>query len=98
MNSDSVNPEHDASHTRLAPLKLVAGPVGAGKTTFVGSLPEIPVVGTDELASEDIGKLHTTVAIDFGLLTLDNIPVHLFGTPGQDRFDFKWEILCERSR
>lgn len=91
-----VNAKHDSSHARLAPLKLViAGPVGAGKTTFVGSLSEIPVVSTDELASEDIGKQQTTVAMDFGLLTLDNIPVHLFGTPGQDRFDFMWEILCE---
>ena len=91
-----MNSEFDSGHARLAPLKLVvAGPVGAGKTTFVGSLSEIPVVSTDELASEDIGKLHTTVAMDFGLLTLDNIPVHLFGTPGQDRFDFMWEILCE---
>ena len=78
------------------PLKLViSGPVGAGKTTFVQSLSEIPVVNTDELASEEIGKTHTTVALDFGMLTLDGIPVHLFGTPGQDRFDFMWEILCE---
>ncbi len=78
------------------PLKLViSGPVGAGKTTFVQSLSEIPVVNTDELASENIGKSHTTVALDFGILTLDSIPVHLFGTPGQDRFDFMWEILCE---
>ncbi|NJK46351.1 MAG: ATP/GTP-binding protein [Pleurocapsa sp. SU_196_0] len=78
------------------PLKLVvSGPVGAGKTTFIGSLSEIPVVNTDELASEDIGKDTTTVALDFGVLTLDDVPVHLFGTPGQDRFDFMWEILCE---
>ncbi len=82
--------------TEVKPLKLVvSGPVGAGKTTFVGSLSEIPVVNTDELASEDIGKATTTVALDFGILTLDGIPVHLFGTPGQDRFDFMWEILCE---
>lgn len=80
----------------IKPLKLViSGPVGAGKTTFVQSLSEIPVVNTDELASEDIGKTHTTVALDFGILTLDGVPVHLFGTPGQDRFDFMWEILCE---
>ncbi len=80
----------------LKPLKIViSGPVGAGKTTFVQSLSEIPVVNTDETASESIGKATTTVALDFGMLTLDGIPVHLFGTPGQDRFDFMWEILCE---
>jgi len=78
------------------PLKLVvSGPVGAGKTTFIQSLSETEVVDTDELSSEDIGKERTTVAMDFGTLTLDGIPLYLFGTPGQDRFDFMWEILCE---
>lgn len=80
----------------MRPLKLViSGPVGAGKTTFISSLSEIPVVETDELASEDIGKERTTVALDFGLLTLDGVPIHLFGTPGQERFDFVWDILVE---
>jgi uncharacterized protein len=78
------------------PLKLVvSGPVGAGKTAFIQSLSETEVVETDELATEDIGKERTTVAMDFGTLTLDGIPLYLFGTPGQDRFDFMWEILCE---
>jgi uncharacterized protein len=78
------------------PLKLViAGPVGAGKTTFIQALSETEVVDTDEFASEDIGKARTTVALDFGTLELDGVPIHLFGTPGQDRFDFMWEILCE---
>lgn len=82
--------------SELKPLKIVvSGPVGAGKTTFVQSLSEIPVVNTDEAATEAIGKATTTVALDFGMLTLDGIPIHLFGTPGQDRFDFMWEILCE---
>ena len=80
----------------MKPLKLViSGPVGAGKTTFIQSLSETEVVDTDEAASEDIGKAKTTVALDFGTLSLDGIPIHLFGTPGQDRFDFMWEILCE---
>lgn len=78
------------------PLKLVvSGPVGAGKTTFIQSLSETEVVETDELSTENIGKERTTVAMDFGTLTLDGIPLYLFGTPGQDRFDFMWEILCE---
>ncbi len=77
-------------------LKLiVAGPVGAGKTTFIRSISEIETVDTDVEASEDIGKEFTTVAMDYGLLTLDGIPLHIYGTPGQDRFDFMWEVLCE---
>jgi uncharacterized protein len=82
----------------IAPLKLVvSGPVGAGKTSFIRSLSETEVIDTDELASENIGKERTTVALDFGTLTLDEVPIYLFGTPGQDRFDFMWEILCEGS-
>lgn len=80
----------------MTPLKLViAGPVGAGKTTFVRTLSTSEVVDTDEIATENIGKSATTVAMDFGALDLDGIPVQLFGTPGQDRFDFMWEILSE---
>ncbi|GGO36931.1 GTP-binding protein [Deinococcus humi] len=79
-----------------APLKLVvSGPVGAGKTTFVQTISETPVVATEAEASEDIGKTHTTVAFDFGTLRLDGQDVHLYGTPGQDRFNFMWEVLCE---
>ena len=78
------------------PLKLVvSGPVGAGKTTFVRSLSDIEVVETDETASEDLGKEKTTVALDFGLFFADDIPIYLYGTPGQERFDFMWEVLCE---
>lgn len=76
-------------------LKLiVSGPVGAGKTTFIKSVSEIETVDTDVKASEDLGKEFTTVAMDYGLLTLDGIPLHIYGTPGQDRFDFMWEVLC----
>ncbi|MEZ4607565.1 MAG: ATP/GTP-binding protein [Deinococcales bacterium] len=77
-------------------LKLViSGPVGAGKTTFIRTLSETPVVDTDALASEAIGKATTTVAMDFGMIHLEGVPIHLFGTPGQDRFDFMWEVLCQ---
>ncbi len=80
----------------MRPLKLViSGPVAAGKTTFVRTLSTSAVVDTDEVASEAIGKDSTTVAMDFGTLDLDGIPLQLFGTPGQDRFDFMWEILSE---
>ncbi len=79
-----------------SPLKLViSGPVGAGKTTFVQTLSETPVLATEAEASEDIGKANTTVAFDFGTLTLAGHDVHLYGTPGQERFNFMWEVLCE---
>ena len=79
-----------------APLKLVvSGPVGAGKTTFVQTISETPVVATEAEASEDIGKQYTTVAFDFGTLRLGDQELHLYGTPGQDRFNFMWEVLCE---
>src|ERR1043165_9503600 len=78
------------------PVKLViSGPVGAGKTPFIQTLSDSPVVSTDEDASEDIGKSKTTVAMDFGTLIVEDYPIYLFGTPGQERFDFMWEVLCE---
>jgi signal recognition particle receptor subunit beta len=78
------------------PLKIVvSGPVGAGKTTFIRSLSKTAWVDTDEAASEEIGKETTTVALDFGTLEIEGTLIYLFGTPGQDRFDFMWEILCE---
>lgn len=79
----------------MKPVKLlVSGPVGAGKTTFIRSLSETEVVDTDAAATEDIGKERTTIAMDFGTLRLAGIPVHIWGTPGQDRFEFMWDILA----
>ena len=80
----------------LQPVKVViAGPVGAGKTTFIQTLSETEVLNTEELASEQIGKDNTTVAMDFGSLMIDQYSIMLFGTPGQERFHFMWDILCE---
>ena len=79
-----------------APLKIViSGPVGAGKTTFTQTMSSIPVVSTDEMASERIGKAKTTVAMDFGSLQVGGHEIMLFGTPGQERFDYMWSVLCE---
>ncbi|WP_238016516.1 ATP/GTP-binding protein [Dactylosporangium sp. AC04546] len=85
---------------------LVAGGFGAGKTTFVSSVSEIPPLTTEapltaaSLGVDDTarvtGKHTTTVALDFGRITLDqgDIMLYLFGTPGQDRFWFMWDELA----
>lgn len=76
---------------------VVTGPFNSGKTQFVKSGSEIPVVETEKsITTEDRGiKAQTTVAMDFGRVTIDGKTVHLFGTPGQTRFNFMWEILAK---
>ncbi len=75
---------------------IFTGPVGAGKTTAINSISDIPTVKTDATAS-DMAKNRkpaTTVAMDYGMMNLDGgEKVHLYGTPGQERFDFMWDIL-----
>jgi uncharacterized protein len=87
---------------------VVAGGFGAGKTTFVGALSEIPPLRT-EAAMTSVGarvdhrrgsetKTHTTVAMDFGRLTVDeHLVMYLFGTPGQERFGFMWDDICSHA-
>ncbi|WP_322747961.1 MULTISPECIES: GTP-binding protein [unclassified Frankia] len=83
---------------------IIAGGFGAGKTTFVGTVSEIPPLTTEAaLTSASLGiddtsqvnsKTTTTVAMDFGRITLlDSVILYLFGTPGQDRFWFMWDEL-----
>ena len=83
---------------------VVAGGFGAGKTTFVGSVSEITPLTTEAVmtsASDGVddlshtpGKTTTTVAMDFGRVTLDaELVLYLFGTPGQRRFWFMWDDL-----
>ncbi|SCZ59291.1 GTP-binding protein [Thiohalomonas denitrificans] len=77
-----------------------AGPVGAGKTTAIESISDIEVVRTDAGATDDtlLRKARTTVAMDYGMLNLEGgVKLHLYGTPGQERFSFMWDILAQGS-
>ncbi|WP_199509956.1 GTP-binding protein [Nucisporomicrobium flavum] len=85
---------------------VIAGGFGAGKTTMVGSVSEIPPLTTEEVMTEaSVGvddlagleeKNQTTVALDFGRITINSeVVLYLFGTPGQDRFWFMWDELAQ---
>lgn len=77
---------------------VVTGPFNAGKTEFIRAVSEIDVVSTERRISAEAEKIKntTTVAMDFGRITIDEeLALYLFGTPGQKRFDFMWEILSE---
>jgi small GTP-binding protein len=77
---------------------VVTGPFAAGKTTLIRTISEITVLSTERGITDDTRsrKAETTVAMDFGRITIDReLVLYLFGTPGQDRFDFMWEILGE---
>ena len=82
-------------------IKIVfTGPMGAGKTTAIRAISDAPPVST-EVANTDRAtnaKPTTTVALDYGQLLLeDGTAVSLYGTPGQERFSFMWEIVCRGS-
>jgi signal recognition particle receptor subunit beta len=77
---------------------VVTGPFNAGKTEFIRSVSEIDVVSTERRISAQAERVKdsTTVAMDFGRISIDDdLVLYLFGTPGQKRFDFMWEILSE---
>ena len=78
---------------------VITGPFNAGKTTFVNTLSDIAVVNTERRTyqrNEARVKPATTVALDYGRVQIrDNLQIHLFGTPGQARFDFMHDILAK---
>jgi len=77
---------------------LVTGPFGSGKTTLIEHVSDEQYSGKDVPTTDDLApfKAMTTVGMDFGIVNVDDeLDLHLFGTPGQARFNFMWKILSK---
>ena len=83
----------------MAAYKIIfSGPVGAGKTTAIAAISDIEPFVTERVATDETSerKELTTVAMDYGMIKLGSGDhIHLYGTPGQERFDFMWDILTD---
>lgn len=94
-----MQPAASRSSRASRPLKIVVtGPFGAGKTSLVQTISEVAVLSTEQdvTGADQALKRKTTVAMDFGRIAIDpDLVLYLFGTPGQRRFDFMWQILAE---
>ncbi|MGD1993144.1 MAG: ATP/GTP-binding protein [Anaerolineae bacterium] len=78
---------------------LVTGAFNSGKTAFVSAASEIPVVTTERRITDDQAQVKevTTVAMDYGQAKVGDDLLHLYGTPGQERFEFMWDILAREA-
>ncbi|AZS50857.1 GTP-binding protein [Entomomonas moraniae] len=76
---------------------IITGTVGAGKTTLISSISEIPPISTDvKNTDKSFDKELTTVAFDYGQITISETErLRLYGTPGQERFSFMWRTLAQ---
>jgi len=77
---------------------IITGPVGAGKTTAINALTDNTAVKTDAAVSDKTTSLRkntTTVALDYGVVIIEDDIAHVYGTPGQERFHFMWEIISQ---
>lgn len=84
--------------TQIVDKIIFTGPMGAGKTTAITAISDTKPINTDVQCQgdESVKKPTTTVAMDYSYIVLDNGKrIHLYGTPGQQRFDFMWKILVK---